>query len=238
MPDGTAVATRFDPRTIIALAALAAAVVMMPGGLPFAVPVLLLGIGLAAVEGAWLRACGIVVSVAALWILGWMLPLWWPNTFTAITASAAMYTVRFVAMVSIGMHLVATVSPTRLCAALRAARVPRAVNVTLAVMVRFFPVVAAETVAVVDAMRLRGLTGVRGMLRHPILSMERFAVPLIASSLRAAEDLSASAILRGLGSAHRPTAMDPPRFGIADLLLALVVATLSAATVVLMRVLT
>jgi len=38
------------------------------------------------------------------------------------------------------------------------------------------------------------------MLRHPNRSIEYFTVPLIASSLRVAEDLSAAALLRGQGS--------------------------------------
>jgi energy-coupling factor transport system permease protein len=83
-------------------------------------------------------------------------------------------------------------------------------------MLRFFPTVMGEAVAVLDAMRLRGLAGGRGLARHPVRSLERFAVPMIAASLRASEDLSASAVLRGLGSRRRPSAMFPPRFGLPD----------------------
>jgi energy-coupling factor transport system permease protein len=98
-------------------------------------------------------------------------------------------------------------------------------------MLRFLPTIIAEARAVYDAMRLRGIGGWGGMLRHPVLSIERFTVPLIASSLRVADDLSAAALLRGLGSATRPTAMHPPRLGVADLAAVLVVAALATATV-------
>ncbi len=100
-------------------------------------------------------------------------------------------------------------------------------------MLRFFPVVAAETAAVLDAMRLRGLVGPRGLARHPLLTLERFTVPMIAASLRASEDLASSAILRGLGSHRTPTAMHPPRPGPADLVLVLVVAVLTTAALTL-----
>lgn len=206
---------------------------MIPGGLRFVVPALLVGVGLAVSVRAWPRAATIVVAAALLWALGWIVPASWPNSVTAVVASVCVYMIRFVAIAGVGMHLIATSSPTRLSAALRASHMPRALSVTLAVMLRFFPVVAAEAVAVVDAMRLRGLAGAAGLLRHPILSMERFTVPMIASSLRASEDLSASAILRGLGSRRRPTAMIPPRFGWPDLAVALVVAALAAAAVLL-----
>lgn len=222
-----------DPRTKIVLVVGVSALVMSPGGLPFVPAALLLGIGLAGWERAWGRIVGIVVAAAIMGVLGWWAPLWWPGAVTTILSIACLYLVRFLAAIGLGMHVVATTSPTQLSAALRAWRVPRAISVTLSVMIRFFPVVMGEAMAVLDAMRLRGLTGVRGMVRHPILSLERFAVPMIASSLRASEDLSASAILRGLGGHRRPTAMVPPRFGVADLALVLVVAALGAATMLL-----
>ncbi|MGO1174662.1 MAG: energy-coupling factor transporter transmembrane component T [Brevibacterium aurantiacum] len=226
-----------DPRTKIVLVVLCSAVVMGSGGLRFVPAVLVLGTTLAVWERSWVRAVGLPAVAVALWVLGWVLPLWWPNLLTATTAIACAYLIRFAAAIGLGMHLIATTSPTLLAAGLRAWRVPRAVSVTLAVMLRVFPVVASESAAVLDAMRLRGLVGARGLARHPVLGIERFTVPMIAASLRATEDLSAATILRGLGSHRRPTAMVPPRFGVPDLILAVAVAILAAAAVWMPQVL-
>ncbi|MFJ2544024.1 energy-coupling factor transporter transmembrane component T [Microbacterium sp. NPDC087589] len=212
--------------------------VMSPGGLRFVPFVLLLGVGLALSEREWTRAVGLTATAIVMWALGWVLPLWWPNAFTAIVAIVCIYLIRFVAAIGIGMHLIGTTSPTQLASALRAWRIPRPVSVTLAVMLRFFPVVSAEAASVMDAMRLRGLAGANGLLRHPVLTLERFTVPMIAASLRASEDLSASAVLRGLGSHRVPTAMHPPRLGTADLLLVLAVAVLATAALILPALLT
>ncbi|MDG4765901.1 energy-coupling factor transporter transmembrane component T [Solwaraspora sp. WMMD406] len=217
-----------DPRTKIILVVLVSAVVMSPGGLRFVPVGLLLAMALAVWERAWLRAVGLPVAAGATWMLGWLLPLGWENAFTAIVSIACVYLIRFVVAIGTGMHLIVTTSPTQLSAACRAWRIPRAISVTLAVMLRFFPVVASEAVAVLDAMRLRGLTGPTGFLRHPILSLERFTVPMIAASLNASDDLSASAILRGLGSRRTPTSMNPPRFAMPDLILLLTVLVLAA----------
>lgn len=208
-------------------------VAMSPGGLRFVPAVVVLAVGLALAERSWVRALGLMATATAMWVLGWLLPLWWPNAFTAIVALTCSYLIRFVATVGVGMHLIATTSPTQLAVAFRAWRIPRPISVTLAVMLRFFPVVGAEAGAVLDAMRLRGLAGTSGLVRHPVLTLERFTVPMIAASLRASEDLSASAILRGLGSQRTPTTMYPPRFGPADLLLVLVAALLATASLVL-----
>lgn len=222
-----------DPRTKILLVIAVSVTVMGPGGLPYVLPAIALGVGLALWQGAWKSAVGIVATTAVVVAIGWVLPLLWPNALTAICAIACAYLIRFVAAISVGMHVISTTSPTQLSAALRAWRAPRAISVTLATMLRFFPVVGSEAAAVVDAMRLRGLTGARGMLRHPILGIERFTVPMIAASLRASEDLAASAILRGLGSHHKPTALVPPRFGAPDLVLVAVVAGLLVAALLL-----
>lgn len=222
-----------DPRTKILLVVACSVAVMSPGGLRFVPAALALAVGLALWEGARRRALGLLAASGAMLALGWLLPQWWPNPLTAIVSLACVYLIRFVAAVGVGMHLISTTSPTRLAAAFRAWRIPRPLSVTLAVMLRFFPVVGAEAAAVMDAMRLRGLVGARGLLRHPVLTLERFTVPMIAASLRASEDLSASAILRGLGSRRTPTTMDPPRFGLPDLLLVLAVAALAAAALTL-----
>ena len=240
MPDVLALpvsATRgrqgLDPRTKIVLVIACSIAVMSPAGSRFVPFALLLAIGLAVVEGAWRRAIGLPVVAAVMWLLGWLLPVWWPNPVTAIVSIACVYLIRFVAAIGVGAHLIATTSPTQLAAAFRAWRIPRPISVTLAVMLRFFPVVGAEAAAVLDAMRLRGLIGVRGLLRHPVLSVERFTVPMIAASLRASEDLSASAILRGLGSRRIPTSMSPPRFGVPDLIVVVLVVAFAASALLL-----
>ena len=99
----------------------------------------------------------------------------------------------------------------------------------IAVVLRFAPVVAAEASAVVDSMRLQGLTGRRSVLRHPVLSIERFTVPMIASTLRVGDDLTAAALLRGLGSYQRPTSRVPPWLGWPDLLWGAVAGLLAGA---------
>jgi energy-coupling factor transport system permease protein len=233
LPDAVPQRLGLDPRTKIVLVVACSIAVMSPEGSRFVPFAVLLATGLAVWERDWRRVIGLPATAGAMWVLGWLLPLWWPNPGTAIVSIACVYLIRFVAAIGVGMHVIATTSPTQLAAAFRAWRVPRPISVTLAVMLRFFPVVGAEATAVLDAMRLRGLVSAGGVLRHPILSVERFTVPMIAASLRASEDLSASAILRGLGSRRVPTSMQPPRFGAPDVLLVLAVAVLVALALIL-----
>jgi energy-coupling factor transport system permease protein len=221
---------RLDPRTKALLVLSASITVMAPGGEAFILAALVLGLLLALGEGAWARLIALPLIAVAVAAVAYLLPVALPYPVVGIVATFAAYTLRFVAIAGIALHLMRTTTPTELTTALRAARVPRAITVSAAVMLRFLPVIVTEARAVHDAMRLRGIGGWGGLLRHPVLSIERFTVPLIASSLRVAEDLSASALLRGLGSTSRPTALHPPRLGVADLAAVLVAAALATAT--------
>jgi energy-coupling factor transporter transmembrane protein EcfT len=78
-------------------------------------------------------------------------------------------------------------TPIGFAAALRAARISRAITVFGAVMCRFLPASVADARAIRDAMHLRGIGSTSVMLRHPMLGIEHFTVPLIASSLRVSE---------------------------------------------------
>ena len=57
--------------------------------------------------------------------------------------------------------------------------------------------------------------------------------PLLASSTRRADDLSASGLLRGLGANPHPTSAEPLRFSWKDLLL--LAATVAIACIELLR---
>lgn len=229
--EGTVARSTLDPRTAVALLLAASTTILAPGGARFVPAALTVGVLLALSERAWRRAIGLPVAAGAAAAVAYLLPLVaaWP--VLGLVGVMADITLRLVAVGGIAAHLIRTITPTRFTAALRLARVPSAFTVSGSVLLRFVPTIIAEARAVRDAMRLRGLGGWWAMLRHPVRSIEYFTVPVIASTLRAAEDLSAAALLRGLGSQARPTSMNPPRFGPADAVAVAVVVILVAATV-------
>lgn len=188
--------TTLDPRTKVLLVLVTSVLVMLPGGLVVVPAALVLGVLLAVAERAWTRVLGIPAAACVAGAFAFLVPAALPWPVLGTLGTLALYVLRLVAVGGLAAHVVRTTSPTELTAGLRQARVPRAVTASLAVMLRFTPAVIAEARAVRDAMRLRGIGGARTMLRHPILTIEYFTVPLIASSLRVAEDLSAAALLR------------------------------------------
>jgi len=221
-----------DPRTKILLVLASSLAVMAPNGDIFVPATIILGTLLALVERALVRAVMLPVVAEALAAVAYLLPTLVVHPAVGVIGILAAYLLRLVAIGGIAVYLVGTTTPTEFGAALRAARIPRAITVSGAVMLRFLPTIVAEARAVRDAMRLRGIGGVFAMLRRPIRSIEYFTVPLVASSLRVTEDLSATALLRGLGSATHPTTMQPCRLGWPDGLVVAVAAALAAPSMI------
>lgn len=208
--------SRLDPRTKVALLLLVSLTIMSPGGGVFIPAAAAIGLALAVHERAWRRLAILPAIGATCAALVYLLPSLVEHPAVTIVAVASTYALRLVAVAGIAMHLVATTSPGELTAALRWARMPRAITVATAVMLRFIPIVISEGSAVRDAMRLRGFGGWSDLARHPVTAAERFTVPLMASTLRGGEDLAAAAMLRGLGSRVRPTTARPLRFATRD----------------------
>lgn len=93
-----------------------------------------------------------------------------------------------------------------LICALERAHLPKEVTIPLAVALRYLPTIGKETSNIRDALRMRGLelTGI-GALRRPLAALEHLMVPLLMRCLKVADELSLSAVSRGIESERRRT---------------------------------
>ena len=87
--------------------------------------------------------------------------------------------------------------PGELSAFLSRVRAPTPVILGLLVMFRFFPTIRAELRSVRLSSRNRGIIGGRFTFFHPLITCEYVLVPLLLRVLQTADQLSASAVVRG-----------------------------------------
>jgi energy-coupling factor transport system permease protein len=101
--------------------------------------------------------------------------------------------------------------------ALNTLRLPQKLIIPLAVTLRFLPTIGQEVSVIGDALRLRGkpLT-VLSFCRAPMEMLEYVFVPLMMRCVLIADELSASAVARGIENPHMHTAMFPLQFRRAD----------------------
>lgn len=109
---------------------------------------------------------------------------------------------RFVVTVIMGEYLIATTSVSEFISAMERLHMPQAVTIPMSVMFRLFPTIGAEWKSIRRAMGMRDIR--IGGVRSGLL-LEYQMVPMMTSSVRIGEELSASALTRGLGAPVRRT---------------------------------
>ena len=115
-----------------------------------------------------------------------------------------------------GYYMIATTTVSEFIASMGRMRVTKKIVIPLSVMFRFFPTVREESQAISDAMRMRGLRLSAGGWKKPMAMLEYRLVPLLMSSVKIGDELSAASLTRGLGSPVRRTNICRIGFGVPD----------------------
>ncbi|AXY25093.1 ABC transporter permease [Suicoccus acidiformans] len=121
-----------------------------------------------------------------------------------------------------GFHFIATTSVGEMTSLLKRWRVPNGLVTMIAVMMRFFPTIYQDYQQIRDAMALRGIhRGFWGALRHPVRTFEYILVPMLMNASRVAQDITVSALTKGISLPGRHTSLISLKMGIQDWLLIL-----------------
>ena len=126
--------------------------------------------------------------------------------------------------------LINTTEVTELIVAMENMKMPREVTIPLAVMLRFIPSLLKEINYIRDAMKIRGI---RLGIGHPIRSMEYLLVPLLMRTLKISDELSASAMTRGIDYPGKKTHYKEIRFGFKDAIFLLAIITVTVLIIIL-----
>lgn len=137
--------------------------------------------------------------------------------------------------VVMGIYVVSTTTVSEFIASMQRLHVSEKIIIPMSVMFRFFPTVGEEFGAINAAMRMRGISLGGGRLGK---MLEYRLVPLMACTAKIGEELSASALTRGLGGEVRRTNICRIGFQVQDIIfIALCTAAFAAAALAYMGVL-
>lgn len=123
---------------------------------------------------------------------------------------------RFVVTVMMGEYLISSTSVSEFIAGMERMHMPQAVIIPMSVMFRLFPAIGAEWTSVRRAMRMRGIH-LGGAKAGQVIEYQ--LVPMMTSTVRIGEELSASALSRGLAAPVRRTNVCRIGFRIQDYIL-------------------
>lgn len=139
-----------------------------------------------------------------------------PGVWNIVIVMLSGVVCRMLPALLLGYYLLSTTTVSELIAAMERMHLPRQIIIPLAVMFRFFPTIGEESASINDAMRMRGISF--GKTRGgPAALLEHRLVPLFISCVKIGEELSSSALTRGMGSPEKRTNICRIGFDVADI---------------------
>jgi len=137
---------------------------------------------------------------------------------TAILIGYCGIVVQFLPAMITAWYVVRTTKIGEFMSAMQKMRVPDGITISLAVVMRFFPTIKEEYMAIRDAMKMRGIAFGGG---NAVKMVEFRMIPLLFSCVNIGDELSAAAITRGLGGKVRRTSVVELRLHAQDVLMIL-----------------
>ncbi|MGN1390135.1 MAG: energy-coupling factor transporter transmembrane component T [Bulleidia sp.] len=134
---------------------------------------------------------------------------------------ALMLADRFLPAFLMGKYVLETTTVSAFKAAMDKLHMPDALTIPMCVMFRLFPAIRQENNAICCAMKMRGI-GLAG--GKPGKMLEYRIVPMVVCTAKIGEELSASALTRGLGRKKKRTNICSIGFGWADWIIFLLTA--------------
>lgn len=150
----------------------------------------------------------------------------WGDTSIMFVALGCRYIRKVMPTAILGGVLILTIRVGELMASLTKLKLPKSIVVPITVLLRYFPSMKEDRVAIKKAMAMRGLSG--NFLRHPVLSIECLYVPLLISASRRADELSCAAVTRGIENPKVRTTLNEVGFHLIDVVIVLFTAGVSA----------
>ena len=152
-------------------------------------------------EKQWMRfgrgICMLAIGYALLWVLPYL-----PAGLSYCALFCGGILTRFVVTIMMGEYVIATTTVSEFICAMEKLHMPQQVIIPMSVMFRLFPTIGAEWKSIRRAMRMRGIHP-GGTKAGQVLAYQM--VPMMTSSVRIGEELSASALTRGLGAPEKRT---------------------------------
>ncbi len=106
---------------------------------------------------------------------------------------------------------------SKLISSLYKMKISMSIVVAVAVVFRFAPTVKSEFISIKNTMKLRGVgINVKNIFLHPIRTAEYAFIPLFIRSIKIADEISVSAMTRGLGLQKKRSCYDPARLRLSD----------------------
>ena len=188
-------------------------------------------------SGMWKRALRFILFFVLLYCIELGLGKF-PEASVVFAIYMFIYFASRMALVAMfGGYITKTTSVSEMLEALNRMKVPRSIGIPFSVLLRFVPTIKIEFKALKENMKIRGIITSRLFpLLHPIKFIEYTLVPLLMRMIKVSDELSASALIRGLDSNEKRVILTELRFRTTDLFIGLLGALMIALVIVIQKI--
>ncbi len=206
----TSLLGRLDARTKLALTALAAVLAVASSSAAAQGVLFLMTLAYALLLKRPAMLALLYALMAAMMLLAFgcalVLDQFMPGLSGLSVKSLVIPFMRGASMMNVVMALALTTRIEDVLATLERLRLPFAVFLPAAVMLRFIPTFANDLRQIWETLRIRGWPmGPKMLALRPLLSVRLLLVPVLFRALKSSESLGIAAELKGLGTAERTT---------------------------------
>ena len=131
-----------------------------------------------------------------------------PDTVSAHFGLLVIHAPKLIPIFLIGQIIIRTNSIRSIMYALKRLHLPESLIIPLAISIRYFPSLREERILISDAIKIRGVTGLK--------KIRLGLIPLIVTASNTADELAQAITVRGIENPARKTFVDDARFHIWD----------------------
>ena len=188
-------------------------------------------------SGMWKRALHFILFFVLLYCIELGLGKFCKASIVFAIYMFIYFASRMTLIAMFGVYITKTTSVSEMLEALNRMKIPRSIGIPFSVLLRFVPTIKIEFKALKENMKIRGIITSRFFpLLHPIKYMEYTLVPLLMRMIKISDELSASALIRGLDSDEKRVTLTELRFSRADLMIGLLGALMIAFVIVIQKI--
>ncbi|MCU6785773.1 energy-coupling factor transporter transmembrane component T [Aedoeadaptatus acetigenes] len=143
-----------------------------------------------------------------------------PSILNMINVLLNSLVIRLFPIFMMGYYTISSTKPNEFISALEKWKIPEAFIIPVSVVFRFIPTLNEENQAISNAMRMRGIRfNSKKTKANPSLFLEYRIIPLLFSVVKIGDELSASALTRGLDNVQGRTSLVEVKFRKYDFLI-------------------
>lgn len=188
-------------------------------------------------SGMWKRALRFVLFFVLLYCIDLGLVKFCEASIVFAIYMFIYFAARMTLIAMFGGYITKTTSVSEILEALNRMKVPRSIGIPFSVLLRFVPTIKIEFKALKENMKIRGIITSRLFpLLHPIKYIEYTLVPLLMRMIKISDELSASALIRGLDSDEKRITLTELKLRTTDLLIGLSGALIIALVIVIQKI--